>query len=559
MKRFLRSLVRATGVFALLAAFPLLGTSARADVVILRTGDKVVGLVKDMPSNPDKVLLITASGQVEIPRKQILQRTKEPASTGYRRIAQEYMNGGQWNLALQTLEKASEEEPHDPEVPGLLAEVRKKMVQEGLSKIEAQASLNRQRLNEVEDLIANKDFEKAQNLLDSVQATSPTSQLLTRWTHLTASLQVAWGLDREDKLDTAGAASHFKQALVYEPQNQTAMDHLLNLWAGDPTHRKDVIAGYKRKLEEDPKDLLAARKLADLYLSSGEVATALPYLQKVVDSGKFSNLGYGKRLSNAYATLAGNAAQKKDYAKAIALYTDFLNRVPGADPQPLYYYQYLQRYAKLEPSDFNGKADLAEFLKSKGLDAQAKEDITNILDQDPKNQKALDLLKDYAQQDLGEVQQDFQQGRYEMAMAGAQKLTTSYTNLPDIVEKASDIYARAEIEAKRAERDRQNRARDLVTLGDQYYQQAYFYANQMKSNQQNPDVRVVSNRHEAIKYARRGIEAYKQALQINPNAGTLSGGDLNFKIRDLNQLLNSLTAPPIPFQHITGQYGVTRP
>jgi len=558
MNGLLRNAFWTAAVLSALVAPALLSPGPRADIVILRTGDKVVGLVRDMPSDPGKVLLVTANGEVVIPRQQIVEHTKEPASTGYRRIAEVYMERSQWETALKTLETAAQLDPPDPEVPRLLEQARERLVQDGLSQIEAENSLNRQRLNDVERLIADKDFEKAQSLLDSVNATSPTAEIQTRWTRLTVSLEIAWGLDREDKLDYSGAATHFKQALAYEPKNQTAVDHLLNIWADDPAHRTEVIQGYQRKLESDPSDILAARRLADLYLASGEVETALPYLQKVVDSGKFKDLGYGERLSTAYSTLAGKAAEQKDFDKAIELYSEYLGRVPGADPRPLYFYEYLKRYDALAPDDIEGRAELAEFLKSKGLDAFALAEVRSILEKDPQNQRALALLKDYAQQRLEEVQQDFQQGRYALAMAGARDLTQSYTNLPTIVEQASDLYARSEIEMKRMERERQNQARELVTLGDQYYQQAYFYANQMKSTETDSNVRVISHRQEAIKYARRGILAYQQALQINPNIGNLVGGDVSFKINDLTQLYNSLTQPPVPFARIPGRYGTSR-
>lgn len=553
-----RLAVRSAAVLLALAISPLLSPGLKADVVILRTGDKVVGLVRDMPSDADKVLLVTASGEVVIPRKQIVEQTRESVSTGYRRIAEVHMESGRWEQALKTLELASEQEPPDPEVPRLLNMAREKMLQDGLSRLEAQASLNRQRLNEVEDSINAKNFEQAQELLDAVRATSPTLEILTRVSRLTASLEVAWGLDREDKLDYAGAAKHFTEALRYEPKNQTAVDHLLNIWADDPVHRDDVIAGYRRKLETDPNDILAIRKLADLYLASGLVADALPFLQKIVDSGKFRDQGYGERLSVAYSTLSNEAASQKDYQKAIQLYTEFLKRSPNSDPRPLYFYEYLSRYEKLEPDDLASRVELAEFLKSKGLDTQAFQDIQGLLEKDPKNERAVAMFRDYAQLDLDEAKQDFDQGRYAMAMSGAKKLTQTYTTIPDIVEAASDLYARAEIEMKRAERDRKNQARELVSLGDQYYQQAYFYANQMKTTERDPNVRVISFRHEAIKYARRGGEAYRQAMNIDPNVGSIAGGDLNFKIRDLNQLYNSLTQPPVPFSRIPGRYGTTR-
>ncbi len=527
-----------------------LAPGPRADIVILKTGDRVVGLVRDVPTQPNRVLLITATGEVVIPRDQIAEHTEESVSTGWRRIAQVHMESGRWEQALDALEKASKADPVDPEVSKLIQDVREKLVQDSLSRLEAQRALSRQRLNEVQSLIEQESFENAQQLLDEVKATSPTAEIQERWQRLSASLQVAWGIDREDKLDYSGATTHFQSALDYDPDNTVARDHLLSLWADDPTRREEVIAGYQRKLESNPDDLLAVRKLADTYLANGEIEKALPYLEKIVDSGKFDSFGYENQLATAYANLSSQAAKNRNYDKAIQLYREYLQKYPGADPRPLYFYQYLKQYESTDPTDYDARAELARFLKEKGMNTQALQEIQTILEQAPENQAALSMLRDYAQQELDEARQDYQQGRYGMAMAGAQRITQSYTSLPEIIEQASDLYTRSDIELKRLERERKNQARELITLGDQYYQQAYDYANQMKITDRDRSTRIINYRNEAIKFTRRAMEAYQQAVRIDPNVGTMAGGDVNNKIRDLQQLYRGLTEPPIPIPRV---------
>lgn len=519
---------------------------APADVITLQSGEQVFGIARDVPNEPGRVKLITSAGEVVIPRARIANVTEEPLATGWRRIAEDHIKLGHWQEALRALDNASESSPPDTLVGQRIREVRERLAHEGLLRLEAQRAENQQRLAEVEESLQKKQFEQAKKLLDAVAMTSPTLEMMDRWRKLSVSMYVGWGISREDRLDYQGAARHFREALLLDPNNQTANDHLLRLWSNEPTRVDEVIRGYEAKLARTPNDLVIVRKLADLYISKGDWETVVPHLRRLIESGQFRGLGYEEKLYNTYSRLAADAAQAGNFDKAIALTQELQSLFPGADPTILHSYEYLRQLSQLAAGDFQGRIQLAQFLRAKGMDAQARIDMDYVLAREPENVDALKMQRDYALEDLKETEEYYRGGRFGMAMASARRIAENYPRLLDVVEKATDFYTRAEIELKRQQREIKTRARDLVALGDTYRNEAYSYANQMKIRDRLDSVRVLDYRREAMKNCQRALDAYQQALRMDPEAGSMAGGDVTRKISDMQQLFRSLTAPPIP-------------
>lgn len=519
---------------------------APADIITLQSGEQIYGIAREVPNEAGKVKLTTSAGDVVVPRSRIASITEESLATGWRRIAEDHIKLGHWQEALRALDKASESSPPDPLVGQRIREVRERLAEEGLLRIEAQRAENQQRLAEVEEHIQKRQFEQAKKLLDAVAQTSPSLELADRWRKLSVSMHVGWGISREDRLDHQGAARYFREALRLDPTNQTANDHLLHLWSNEPSRVEEVIQGYEAKLAQNPNDLVVVRKLADLYISKSDWLTALPHLRRLLESGQFRGLGYEEKLFNSYSRLAADAAQAGNFERAIQLFRELLTLFPLEDPTPLHAYEYLNQLSKLEAGDYQGRIELAKFLRSKGMDMQARTDMEYVLSREPENAEALKMQRDYALQDLKEAEEHYQSGRFGMAMASARRVSETYPRLLDVVEKASDFYTRAEIELKRQQREAKARARDLVALGDTYRNDAYSYANQMKIRDRLDNVRVLDYRREAIKNCLRGLDAYQQAQRMDPEVSGMTGGDVARKMTDLQQLYRSLTAPPIP-------------
>lgn len=519
---------------------------AAADIITLQSGEQVYGIAREVPNEPGRVKLITSAGEVVIPRNRIAGVTEESLATGWRRIAEDHIKLGHWQEALRALDNASESSPPDLLVGQRIREVRERLAQEGLLRLEAQRAENQQRLAEVEEHLEKRQFEQAKKLLDAVAVTSPSLELVDRWRKLSVSMYVGWGISREDRLDHQGAARYFREALRLDPNNQTANDHLLHLWSNEPTRVEEVIRGYEAKLARTPNDLVTVRKLADLYISKADWVAAQPHLRRILESGQFKGLGYEEKLYNTYGRLAADAAQAGNFDKAIALTQELLALFPGADPTALYSYDYLKQLSELAAGDFQGRIQLARFLRSKGMDAQARIDMEYVLTREPNNPEALKMQREYALEDLKEAEEYYRSGRFGMAMASARRVAENYPGLLDVVEKATDFYTRAEIELKRQQREVKARARDLVALGDTYRNEAYSYANQMKIRDRLDSVRVLDYRREAMKNCQRALDAYQQALRMDSEVGLMAGGDVTRKISDIQQLFRSLTAPPIP-------------
>lgn len=539
----------ALGLFLAAAALACWTAPARADLITLKSGDEARGLLEDISTAPEKVRLITVNGEIEIPRSKVSRVEKEPRSTGWRRIAEDHIKREEWERARQALDEAARQEPVDPRVETLREEIQRRVAEAGLSRIEQQKQETLRRLDTLEDLIERKQFEEARRVLESAQvALADNADAAARIRALGGALYVAWAFDAIDRTDPYTATKYFQEALRYDPQNRVANDKLLQYWADNPARRPDVIAGYRAKLDQNPDDLLAVQKLIDLYFAENQVAQALPLLERLDREERLDSLGYTKALFDALSRLSAEAFQKGDLAGARRYYEKLLARFPNADPTPITLFEYNERLSALQPDDFTGRAELAEFLRSRGLDTRARREVDDILAKDPTNAKALELLRGYANAEMAEMMEEFREGKFSLALADAQQLIETYgARFPDLAETAREWIARAEIEVRRQAFAKSEQANRLVALGDEYRAKAETHVQNMRSNELNRNVRVVNDRNEAIKFAQRAIRAYQSALRLDSSLGGIaSGQDLNEKIRDMQRLISALTAPAAP-------------
>ncbi len=542
-----------------LALLALAALPARADVILLKTGDQILGLAQDVPGDETRVRLITAAGEIELPRTRVSQITKEAPSTGWRRIAEEHIKNEHLSEAAAALDRAASLTPVDPDVEKVREALGRKMAQAARASEQQTRSTQVQALDDVEALLAQggfedtaaeKRFEEAKRKLDSV-GEARNKDLEPRRRRLAGALYLAWAAFRRNKLDNLGAAGYYQEALRYDPQNKAARDALLDLWFDDPARTDDVARGYEARLRESPDDVLLMRKLSELYIRQKRLEQALPLLSRIQKSAKGQDATLNRTLFETYIQLSNEAARANDLDKAIRLYKDLLDVFPSADIAPLRFLEYLQRRDELKPDDYNGLADLAAFLKQNGLDSQARNDIDQILSKDPHNAKALGLLRDYALADLKDIEDSMKIGQYSLAMSQAEQMIELYPRLADIVEKADALRTKSEIEFKRQQQAIRAQAQELIAIGDGYRNEAYNNANQMQISDRKENVRVINYRLEAIKYCKRGLAAYREALRLDSSLGSITSADLNNKMQDLRQLYGALTAPPVPLPRLS--------
>ncbi len=221
---------------------------------------------------------------------------------------------------------------------------------------------------------------------------------------------------------------------------------------------------------------------------------------------------------------------------------------PNEDTTALTVLRYERARRLLSPDDWDGRARLVRTLKEEGMTQLAQREAEVVLRNDPENEEATAILREYAEADLQNVDELFRQREFLVARDLALRFTQTNTRFEDLVERARETYNRADIEAQRQIQDNRRRAQEIAERGIQYLNTAYSFADSMTRTDVNPATRPFSYKQEAAKNARRAIDNFETALRIDPSLGGMQGMDLNNRLSDARQLYNRLTDRPGPLR-----------
>jgi hypothetical protein len=133
-----------------------------------------------------------------------------------------------------------------------------------------------------------------------------------------------------------------------------------------------------------------------------------------------------------------------------------------------------------------------------------------------------------------------------MAIATAQRVGSNFTMFPGLVRQSGELVARAQVEMRRAAKEREQNAERLAQRGDQYYQQAQGYLELYLSNDRNQSLRVINPRWEAVKFYDMAISTWREALRIDRSLGDIASFDLDRKITEAQGKRDSLANTRAP-------------
>lgn len=543
-----RSLVVLSVLAMLGAAVP--AAPLFADAVVFRTGERREGRIEPIEGDAQRVAFLNATGRIELDRSLIQEIEEHADAVDYTLIGDQHLKRGNSASALQMYQKA------------LAADANHAAAREGMDKAraridaeKAQAERNRQtdqsaKLDKAREALTGKKYPDAEGLIKEVLEGQPTAEQTAAAKLLQRDLYLAWAASRLDRLDPRGAEGYYRRVMELDPGNATAKEGLLRAMEGDPdpAKREEVLAVYKERLAKTPADVELNRKVADLLLSMNRGDEAIEPMLALKDWSNFRTLKYDQRLKAAVENASRTRATAGDLDGAISLYEKYLAAVPEGDPSPLTYLRYERRLQDIAGDDYKAQAALLGDLEAQGFGEYAAEQALAILEKDPKNETATALLRRVAEGQLADVQSAFESGQFLLASSLANGFAGRPGNrlFEDLMTRAGDIKTKAELEAQRQAKQVREQARQVVAVGDENLALARRNAEMMRSGELNENVFGLSYKQDAIKFARRAVEAYQTALQIDPSLGPLVGGmDVNSKVRDAQYLYDSLTRPPI--------------
>lgn len=537
------SLIKRQIIFNVLICLGIFFSPVTADIVVLKNGERLEGLAESIPGEADSILFRSSGGSIKIKREKIREIISEPATLGHLKIGDQYLRVGDFDSALAEYKEALELDPEFKE-----AGQRIKLVEDLLKGKEVEAEQKRLQeisrlVKEAEELEKSWEFEQVLSKLEGAEGLKPTEQQLQQIKKIKISALLGLGQLQLDRFNESGAAESFQEVLELEPTNELAQKLLLQVWERDPSRLNEIISAYQKILAANPEDKATIYKLANAYYDKKEWEKALNNYEKLIGEQAFSQEFIKTRLRQLLTSLHIGAAQAENYAEALRYYKKLLELLPGEDPLPLYIYEYAGRRQKISADDINALLELADYCRQNNLQEYAEKGYNEVLTREPENKKALEGLGFYASKLYEEAEYFYNNKQYFLAIKTAQKILDTYPRVVRVIEKASELIERSNNELRRLQRQKEAEAKELAQIGNEYFQRAEQFINSMRSLERRDNVRIFSDREEAKKYLRRAILAWEKALELDPELGELSTGDLRNKLNDAYQRLTVLERP----------------
>ncbi len=533
--------MRTTSRLALAAVAAALVSAAQADKVHFKSGDTREGRVDAVVGDPSAIMLVNSLGSIRVSRDLITRIEETDDATDYAIIGEQFLDIRSYDRAVQSFQKSLEADSANARARAGMTRARDLIEAQKVEAKRARVAKNSDMLAGLRGLLQEERFEEAERNLATVLAESPTAEQTAAAELLRRDLYVAWGLSRLDRLDPETAEVYLERALKIDPENEAANDALLTVWEQDPGKREKVVAAYRNKLRTNPDDVDLNRKLADALLALNRTEEALEPLSRFEDTSAYRVNNYADRHRKAMVDVAQARAGAGDLDGAIAMYEDAQKKFEKLDTSPVAYWKYQLRLNDLQPDDWAGRAALLAYLTENGMTELAAQEADLILRNDPENETATALLRKKAEADLADIMDVFNRSQFALAKGMSESFAEQNTRFPDLVQRASDVYARAEVEAERQAKAQREQAREVVAQGDEYLALARRNLELHKSADDPNRSSVIVYKSEADKYCRRAIQAYQAALEIDPSLGPLVGGmDVNSKLADARQLLSQI-------------------
>jgi hypothetical protein len=520
-----------------------------ADVLILVDGTRLEGRVDEVVGARDRIAFTSGSGRIELPLERIRERIDEPDAMDWTRVGNQFADARNFPLAVQMFQRALEADPDFADAKAGMARAQDAISADQDARRRAAQDAVTRDLELVPEMIAAEKFDETLALLNRLmQNENASAEQRVTAQRLLRDLHLAWGFSRWDRTDNKGAEEHYQRVLEMDPDNQEARDRLLVIWRDDPSKRAEVLKAYQAKLAAEPNNLQLNQIVGDLLFRDERWEEAIEPFKKVASAPRFAGQGYDTKLRRSYQMSINAAADAGNLDKAIALTQEMMGIFTNSDDTGLKVLTYERDKSRLARDDYEGQALLARRLYNEGLTTYAEREALLILRYDPENKIAEGILRQESEERLARIQLNFQQQDFLVARNLAARFVQEEKRFGDLIMRAEEILKKSEIEVSRQQRENRETAMRLAENGIQAYNEALRYVDLMTDSNRRTNTFVQSNKAEAVKNARRAIERFDVALQIDPSLGPPTGMDLIARRRDAVQLLNQLTdaARPLP-------------
>ncbi|HUT25039.1 MAG TPA: hypothetical protein VM492_11905, partial [Sumerlaeia bacterium] len=510
------------------ATVALLPATASADVLVLKTGERLEGIVLPAPGDPDAVLFQDRRPRVKIPRANIQSLEEEPDAVDWRRIGDQNFAAKRYRGALRAYRKSLEFEPGNAEV-----EEKQQAAEAAITRVSAMerdkdlAKVD-EMLRRAEERIGAMEFAAAERILfEEVPARDSSEKQDQQVLGLRKKLLKAWGMDRIDKLLPEEGAKHLEKLLDLDPTDEEAYAALIEIWSKMPEKNEQVINALAMNLKLHPDDLVTRKKLADKYYEQSKIL-ALKEPEKALEcedgarreyetlyqSGEFKNSEIEANLIALTSGLVRRAEARQDYDTAIAYYRRLQSYSPDFGDARIREMEFFRDLLETPPDDVEARAQLVQRAREIGLKARAKQELQRLQTHYPKNETVDKIAHSFAQEYLTEARAALGALRYEEALTKALFCIREYGHMEDIKEGAEQVRGLAMVELEREKEQIRETGLDWKDLADKHFGMGRQSMNAMRDRTLDRESsRIVNDKQDAIRNFGLAIRYYVKALE----------------------------------------------
>ncbi|MFC1601827.1 tetratricopeptide repeat protein [Candidatus Sumerlaeota bacterium] len=543
-----RPTARAARPLCLLAGLALLLSTSpcSADVIYLKSGRTLEGPSGPDPKNESKLLVITASGKLSIPRESIERVEEEPEHMDLLRLGRGYLRRRKFDQAQEQFELAGQLKPEDPEVRQALKEISEIQGERRSDARQLELRQLDQNLKKIPRLIEEGKFETAVALHKESLRLNPSRTQAPKLAQSQKDIYFRWAKDHLDHLNEADAIAKLETLRKLDPQHKEGLSLLIGLYEKDPEKSDEVLTYWLAALKLEPDSLPLKIKVAGALFAKQDFDGAAGFYAAIIkDAGADADPQWGRQLRQCYETLHTQAANKYDFEAAKKYYTAMIKVFPTANPRMLTVYEYALRMRKIDRDDLAQVVELADWALANELPEYALDLYRQILRADPQNADALKGMTRFGAKTLADAQKSFAGNRFTATISLCEEIIEDYAMLPELIMQAVALLESANIEYGRVKKSLIEQAQGHVDLGNQYYAAGISYVNQLDDKDYQTSGgrrRVVNPSREAEIQLRRAIKQYQTAQRLDSEADQKY--DLRQKINDANRYLRRLKARP---------------
>ena len=299
-------------------------------------------------------------------------------------------------------------------------------------------------------------------------------------------------------------------------------------------------------LRLNPDDKVTRKNLADKYMGQGNYSKALENYEALFKSGNFKDSEVSKNMVSCLLSLYKDSEQKQDYESAIGYYKRLRDYSDTYDTNELLQLEFWRDWLKTTPKDVEARTSLTLRARSQGLNSLALMKLNELKNQNPNNASVLNALRVYADESLAKAQAAWQEEKAAETNILANQTLRDYGNFPDIKEAATQLVGMSNVELAKKRRQDKEVGVESKRQGDQYFQMGLASLESMRSTEVNTNVRIVSDKQNAIDNFNLAIQFYSQALSLWPEMDDATRTEVQANLAKARSYYGLLTNPKAP-------------